>query len=150
MTLPNLGEPESSEKTTDYELFHHGVKGMRWGVRRKSGGVGTSSTKSSKPATSGDHKRARKLQSKPLSSLSNKQLKDLNTRLNLEMNYKNMTAQKSKLDRGHDRVRKGVALFGTATAIYAATQHPMTKKGMSVVKDLARQAAVSKIKRIEG
>lgn len=59
-------------------LYHFGIKGMKWGVRRKSKG----SSGSSKPST--DYKNYKALRSRSTSSLSNKQLRTLNERMQLE------------------------------------------------------------------
>ena len=70
-------------------IEHHGVKGMHWGVRRKNAG-----------RTSSDYKKSAPLRNRPVSSLTNKQLKSVNERLNLETNYKKLnpsTARKGKM-----------------------------------------------------
>lgn len=74
------------------ELYHYGVLGMKWGVRRarKSG----SSTLSSKrPPKSEDYVRAKALKKKKVSQLSNSELKELNNRMQLESQYKNLKKQ---------------------------------------------------------
>lgn len=60
-------------------LAHHGVKGMKWGVRRNrqsSGGRRKTSTKSSQPKPKND-----------FSKLSNKELKEMAYRKQLENEY---------------------------------------------------------------
>lgn len=73
------------------ELSHYGVKGMKWGVRkdRKSG-----SKKSSRKSK--DYVEARALRKKNLSQLSNKELRTLNQRLQLEQQYKQLTTPQNK------------------------------------------------------
>jgi len=56
-------------------LKHYGVKGMRWGVRRKRGSGGR---------VSQDHAESRKLLKKKKMYLSNEDIKKINKRLNLE------------------------------------------------------------------
>lgn len=68
--------------TTDF-LAHHGVKGMKWGVRKKA-----------PRKMSSDFKKTAKLRSRHPSELSNKQLKTINERTNLEQNYKRMNPTK--------------------------------------------------------
>lgn len=69
-------------------IKHHGIKGMRWGVRRKRGPSGR---------VSSDYSTSRKLAKKSVSTLSNEELKTLTNRLNLEKSYAslnpNLTAQ---------------------------------------------------------
>lgn len=58
------------------ELAHFGIKGMKWGIRRKSKGNGS--------RKSADYKKYKELRSRSTSSLSNKQLRSLNERMQLE------------------------------------------------------------------
>lgn len=68
----------------DDVLTHYGIKGMKWGVRRANPSGGDSS--------SDDAKRAVALKAKVakggVNSLSNKELQDYVTRMNLEKQYK--------------------------------------------------------------
>lgn len=73
-------------------LKHFGVKGMKWGVRR--------STSSSSPGSE-DHQRAAAVKQKARSgggtkALSNKDLQDAITRMNLERQYHTLTPSKKK------------------------------------------------------
>ena len=78
------------------ELYHYGVLGMRWGVRR-TGKNGSSSEP--KRVKSEDYTRAKKLKKKRLSELSNAELNDLNNRMQLESQYKNLKKQNINVGR---------------------------------------------------
>lgn len=88
-------------------LAHYGVKGMKWGRRRshaelaaQSGNSrsGKATVKTSGGAGKSAHADAilartaeQKLRKSGINALSNKELNDLQTRLNLERNVKNLT-----------------------------------------------------------
>ena len=101
-----------AESPEDYELFHYGVKGMKWGVRKSGGGVKTSrlerklAEKAAEAKThSSDHKTAQKLRAKPLATMSNDDIRTLNKRLELETNYARLmesTRTKGKIEKGLD------------------------------------------------
>lgn len=74
-------------------LQHHGVKGMKWGVRKTN------------RQPSSDHVEAKALKKKKLSELSNAELRKLNDRMNLEQNY-------SKLN--PSVIKKGAKMVATA------------------------------------
>lgn len=100
-------------------LSHFGIKGMRWGVRREnpSGGLPTPVTVSTKPNSSkiqtkgganhpasDEAKRSasihQKLKKSGVNSLSNKEMQELVTRLNLEQQLSKLTTpQKSQFQR---------------------------------------------------
>ena len=101
-----------AESPEDYELFHYGVKGMKWGVRKSGGGVKTSrlerklAEKAAEAKThSSDHKTAQKLRRKPLETMSNDDIKTLNKRLELETNYARLmesTRKKGAIEKGFE------------------------------------------------
>lgn len=72
----------------DEVLAHHGIKGMKWGVRRDRGkaAVAKSAPTLSEHASE-DFKAAIAARSKPASHLSNKEMQDLINRMNLEQQY---------------------------------------------------------------
>lgn len=81
-----------NQRTIDEFISHYGVKGMRWGVRRKGGvskGTGV------KPV-SGDALRTKKIKDKAkkhgTSSVSNKELRVAIERMNLEQQYSRLSA----------------------------------------------------------
>ena len=72
--------------TFDEFLAHYGIKGMHWGVRR--------SQRELHPGGSEDHNNARaagaKVKKSGVKSLSNKELQDYITRMNLEAQYQRL------------------------------------------------------------
>lgn len=98
------------------ELQHHGILGMKWGVRRyqnKDGSLTSAGRKRQK--MSDDAKEAKVLKKKKLSELSNAELRKLNDRQNLERNYKQLNP--SIIDKGAKVVVGTAAALGTITAI---------------------------------
>ena len=84
------------------ELYHFGVKGMKWGVRkdRKRSVSSKRSRSDSKEYTESRH-----LLKKSPNKLSNAELRKINERLNLEQQYSNLTtSQKQKGNRFIDKV----------------------------------------------
>jgi hypothetical protein len=85
------------------ELYHHGVKGMKWGVRR---------------TRSADSAKVKAIRKKRVYEMSNQDLKDANNRLNLENQYRDLS---KKSNAGRRAVTAYIATAGTITAITAAT-----------------------------
>ena len=90
-------------------LAHHGVKGMRWGVRRERSSSVTVSDKRKKVTTKGGHGlpahsdavRARTIgqrgRSSGLKALSNEELQEFSKRLTLEQNVRRLQYQDAPL-----------------------------------------------------
>lgn len=68
-------------------LEHYGIKGMRWGVRRKRGSSGR---------VSSDYSSVKKLQKKKLSQLSNDDLQKIKKRMDLERDVKSASPNPGK------------------------------------------------------
>ena len=97
-------------------LSHYGIKGMRWGVRRSRSQIDSSSE---------DHRTAQSAKKKAkkggVKSLSNKELQDLITRMNLEKQYSSVVPP----SRGK-RLLSGGAKF-TADVIAGVGKQQATK-----------------------
>ena len=73
----------------DYDdvLAHFGVKGMRWGVRKSE------SAKRAARKESEDYSSTKNLRKKPVSTLSNAELRKVNERIQLEQTYKQLNSK---------------------------------------------------------
>ena len=125
--------PSLSVKHANVDEFleHHGVKGQKWGIRHLP--AHKVSGKTSRPM-SVDAKKAEELRKKPVSSLTNKQLKTLNERKNLEQNRARLNP--SKVAAGEEMAKKILGTVGVAYTVYNLATHPLTKK---VASFIARQ-----------
>ena len=103
--------------TTNGELFHWGVKGMKWGVRRYQNKDGSLTPKGRKRYAEPheDYKKAH--DKKPISQMSTKELQERNNRLQQEQNYKRLTQKKNI---GKTAVQAFIATAGTLAAIQGA------------------------------
>lgn len=119
-------------------LAHHGVKGMKWGFRKPGTGKPSRRKKGDDSDHSDDAKTAAgsrsQAKSKGVGTLSNHELRRLNERLNLEQNYRKLTAEKSKITKGHDAVKVLLGVAGTAGSVYALTKTPAFKAGKAFLE----------------
>lgn len=101
-------------------LAHYGVKGMKWGVRRKR--------KASKE--SDDFAETKNLRGRKVSELSTSELRRLNDRLNLEQNYNRMNPSRSS--RGRRFVTTTLATGATINTAISFARSPAGQaiKGM--------------------
>lgn len=141
ITSVNASAAHSS--MVDEFLEHHGVKGQKWGIRNKRSRV-----KTSRPP-SADSRKISELKKKHPSQLTNKQLKSVQERHNLERSFKQ--ANPAKVEQGHAFAKSVLALTSTAAAFFALAQSPAGKalikagQGFINVHFSARPAGTTKI-----
>ena len=117
----------------DY-LAHHGVKGMKWGIRKVRKSVKSAHKSYSKKHYSKDYRATQNLRRKSSKQLSNKQLKELNKRMELEQNYNRLST--SSVNRGINVAKRVVATAGTIGGLYAISKSDYVKAGASILKHL--------------
>jgi hypothetical protein len=114
-------------------LEHYGTKGMKWGVRKRR-------NESKRARTfGGSGKKAKD----PLESLSDKELQQIVTRMNLEQNYKRLTQPKQS-----NTLKKVLATGATINGVIAFANSPAgkaIKAGLS--KTIDTSSAISTIGR---
>ena len=102
----------------DYELYHFGIKGMKWGVRRyqnKDGSLTPAGRKRRKEEPHEDYKKVH--DSKKVSQMSDSELRARNNRLQMEAQYKQLT---KKTNVGMKAVKTFIAVAGTIAALEGA------------------------------
>ena len=88
------------------ELYHHGVIGMKWGIRRYQNKDG-SLTPKGKKRYSEDYNESRNIKRKGIKRMSNDDLRKVNNRDSLERTYKN----------NNSKVGKTIAIVGTTAGV---------------------------------
>jgi hypothetical protein len=121
-------------------LYHIGVKGMRWGIRRASlhGHLEAHPTQKTKEGPNEDYTKSRELKSKGYKNLSTKELKDLTQRMQLEKSLRELTV--SDYSKGIDTVKAITAAAGAISAVYALSNTPLGKAiKTGIEKKLSKQ-----------
>lgn len=118
-----------TEEDIQKYLEHHGVKGMRWGVRRNHG-LGTSSKSQSR--TSADYKATAEFRKRHPATLSNKQLQRVNERMNLEKNFSRLNP--NKLAEGKKQALKILSALAVEGASVAAVTYLKSDAGKRLIQ----------------
>lgn len=130
-------------QSLDDVLEHYGIKGMRWGVRRsdeqlarargrrKKSGKPVTPTKKSEDAAAAEESR-KKAKKGGVESLSNQELQQLNTRLNLEQQYTKLAGPSNRKTAG--------AKFAKELAVNVGKQQATRLANEQVAKTLAKAA----------
>lgn len=111
-------------------LAHYGVKGMKWGKR----GAASKGKLKITIHESEDHKSAQKLKTKKLSQMSNKEIQDLNRRLQLEKTYKELNKTDSAFKKGKKFVDEINTAGTKAQQLYNLANSPMAKAAAEAVR----------------
>lgn len=109
-------------RNTD-ELYHYGIPGMRWGVRKR--------------VPSDDYLRSRQIKKKKMKEMSTKEMKDLNDRLNTEKQYKQLNPNAGKQAvTGFIKAGATVAAVGVAYKTFKKHIDPVLNKVMTEVGNI--------------
>lgn len=133
-------------KAPDDFLAHYGIKGMKWGVRRKRGSDGRVKGSGGRDADgrlqpgqprakSFDANQADKLKKKRISEMTNSEIKQLSERLRIEQELKQLKAKDSnKLKSGQERVKEIASVGKTLNDVYTVVNGPLGKAVRDAVK----------------
>ena len=119
------------------ELYHYGVKGMKWGVRkgRKSGELKRSLKKKFRAAKtrfqnasgSRNSNALRAYRKKDINRMSNKDLQTAINRMNLEKQYRNLTRKDLMVG---NRIAKDILAYGGTALLAYSTYKNLKDKNM--------------------
>jgi hypothetical protein len=108
-------------------LSHHGIKGMKWGVRRSDKQLAADRPPASEDVLKVDQHKAT-IEAGTTRALSNKELKELVDRMNLEQQYSDLLGKrKNTVDKGHNEAKKILAIGDTLSKAYNMYHSPAGK-----------------------
>ena len=125
----------------DNELYHYGVLGMKWGVRRSRSKGSYISKKRKRKKTvstkgmSEDAKEAARLKNKHVSQMSNAELRKYNERRQLEQQYAKLNP--SDIQRGLIIAGSVAGALGTVSSLYN-NSNQVINAGKKVFADITK------------
>ena len=117
------------------ELYHYGVLGMKWGVRRNRKQLSKSLGNNRKRNMSDDAREVSKIKKKSVSEMSNAELRKYNDRIRLEQEYSRLNP--SKIKKGLAFVTTAASVMGTAANIYTNGDR-FVKIGKRIIEKAAK------------
>lgn len=122
------------------ELYHFGVKGMRWGVRKSRRSSGTPSKRQSRKAIKKqlnalDEVRRKRYAETDISKMSTQELRELNNRIREENAYINEMTPESSSFRKAVKVTEDIIKGPIGKAAGAAISTYLTLKGAKVANE---------------
>ena len=124
----------------DLSLTHFGVKGMRWGVRKKQEPVSTGVAKTPMSSDAAlTSKIITKARTSGMSSLSNAELQALNQRLQLERQYSSLVGSPATKS-GMDKVNDMLKVVNAVNNVIKIAQSPAGKAAISMGKTAVTSA----------
>ena len=121
---------------TNTELYHYGVLGMRWGVRRAQQKSSRIDKKANRKNWSDDARDVAKIKTKKVGQMSNAELKKLNERNQLEITNREL---KQKQNRGQRAVKAFISTAGTIAGVAAAAA-TYKKYGSKILSNIGYMA----------
>lgn len=111
------------------ELYHHGVKGMRWGVRKAVSGA-IAKHRPDKEHTKLVDKKAKKTASR----LSTSELQRRNKRIRAEKDYISLTSPKKSALISFGKKAVTVSAMAATTAVLTKEFMPQVQRGVDFIK----------------
>ena len=99
----------------DY-LQHHGIKGMKWGVRRTEAQLARVRGKAKKENWSEDAKSVGEIRTKSVKQMSNAEIRKVNERMDLVRRYSQLNP--GVIKKGSMKVAAATGIMATALAFY--------------------------------
>jgi hypothetical protein len=130
-----------NQEAVDRFIEHHGVKGMHWGVRKAVGSRVETAKKNRKPSS--ESKKVKELSRRQPQALTNKQLKSINERKNLETQFRRHKGPNPFLQ-GKNVVKELLGIAGMITTGYAFVNSDAGRATISKGRALMASAAIKK------
>lgn len=111
----------------EYELYHHGVKGMKWGIRKDK--LSRVQRKAKRGNWSDDARTASEIRTKKPKQMTNAEMRKLNERTRLEREYQQL--HPNAVTKGISYVGKSAAVMGTVL-LFAGNSGKVISLGKSV------------------
>lgn len=131
-------------------LEHSGVKGMKWGKRKPRDEKARAKQFGPKKTvkTSSDFKATEAYRGRDPRTLSNKQLKALNERMNLENNYKQNYSKlnPTKKKKGEQAAKEILATVGVGVSMYNLVKSPFGQDAINMGKKVVSNTSHKIIK----